>query len=169
MVSSSLQLAPRIEEVFGTEQIRWGRPPSTDTLYMAFSAKKPSHRLSGEKNGVSAAGVLFLGVLGSPFIGYQQDQDMRQRLAKEHGTLLAQVAGPVKPSIFGETPSLDQEKIKALDAAASKELTTVQADSKRGAFANIAVLPAFMLLCYLGMWLYYRSKGGYKPVDLGGH
>jgi DHA2 family metal-tetracycline-proton antiporter-like MFS transporter len=27
-------------------------------------------------NGVSAVGVLFLGVLGSPFIGYQQDQDM---------------------------------------------------------------------------------------------
>jgi len=29
-------------------------------------------------NGVSAVGVLFLGALGSPFIGYQQDQDMHQ-------------------------------------------------------------------------------------------
>jgi branched-subunit amino acid transport protein len=120
-------------------------------------------------NGVSAVGVLFLGVLGSPFIGYQQDQDMHQRLTKDHGALLAKVAGPAKPSIFGETPSLDQEKIKALDEASSKELTAVQADSKRGAFTNIAVLPGFMLVCYLGMWLYYRSKGGYKPVSIGGH
>lgn len=118
-------------------------------------------------NGVSAVGVLFLGVLGSPFIGYQQDKDIHARLEKDHGALLAQVSGPAKPSIFGETPSLDQDKIKALPPAATQELTAVQADSKRGAFTNIAVLPAFMLLCYLGMWLYFRAKGGYKPVALG--
>jgi MFS transporter, DHA2 family, metal-tetracycline-proton antiporter len=120
-------------------------------------------------NGVSAVGVLFLGVLGSPFIGYQQDKDMHDRLTKDHGALLAKVSGPVKSSIFGETPSLDQEKIKALDQAGTKELTAVQADSKRGAFTNIAVLPGFMLVCYLGMFLWFRAKGGYKPVAIGGH
>jgi MFS family permease len=120
-------------------------------------------------NGVSAVGVLFLGVLGSPLIGYQQDQDMHERLTKDHGALLAKVAGPVKPSIFGETPSLDQEKIKVLDEASAKELNAVQADSKRGAFTNIAVLPGFMLVCYLGMFLWFRAKGGYKPVAIGGH
>lgn len=117
-------------------------------------------------NGVSAVGVLFLGVLGSPFIGYQQDQDMHQRLTKDHSALLAKVAGPAKPSIFGETPSLDQKKIQALNEASTKELTAVQADSKRGAFTNIAVLPGFMLVCYLGMFFWFRAKGGYKPVDL---
>jgi MFS transporter, DHA2 family, metal-tetracycline-proton antiporter len=120
-------------------------------------------------NGVSAVGVLFLGVLGSPFIGYQQDKDMHERLTQDHGALLAKVSGPAKPSIFGETPSLDQEKIKALNAADTQELTAVQADSKRGAFTNIAVLPGFMLICYIGMWLYFRSKGGYKPIAIGGH
>ena len=120
-------------------------------------------------NGVSAVGVLFLGVLGSPFIGYQQDQDMHQRLTKDHGALLAKVEGESKPSIFGSTPSLDQAKIKALDAASASELTAVQADSKRGAFTDIAVLPAFMLLCYLILWFYYRSRGGYKPVAIGAH
>jgi MFS family permease len=117
-------------------------------------------------NGVSAVGVLFLGVLGSPFIGYQQDQDMHKRLSQEHSTLLAQVEGLAKPSIFGSAPSLDQEKIKKLDASGSKELETVQADSKRGAFVNIAVLPTFMLICYLGMWFWFRSRGGYKPVEI---
>jgi len=120
-------------------------------------------------NGVSAVGVLFLGVLGSPFIGYQQDQDMHQRLTKDHGALLAKVEGETKPSIFGSTPSLDQAKIKALDAASATQLTAVQADSKRGAFTDIAVLPAFMLLCYLILWFYYRSRGGYKPVAIGAH
>lgn len=120
-------------------------------------------------NGVSAVGVLFLGVLGSPFIGYQQDQDMHERLSKDHSALLAKVSGPSKPSIFGETPSLDQEKIKTLDEASVKELTLVQADSKRGAFTNIAVLPGFMLVCYLGLFLWFRSRGGYKPIEIGGH
>lgn len=120
-------------------------------------------------NGVSAVGVLFLGVLGSPFIGYQQDQDVHHRLNNEHSALLAKVNGPEKPSIFGSAPSLDQEKIKALSEADTTELTAVQAESKRGAFTDIAVLPSFMLLCYLFMWIYFRAKGGYKPVAIGGH
>lgn len=120
-------------------------------------------------NGVSAVGVLFLGVLGSPFIGYQQDQDLHARLSKDHSALLAKVEGEAKPSIFGSTPSLDQAKIKALDAAGAEELNKVQADSKRGAFSDIAVLPSFMLLCYLVMWFYFRRKGGYKPVAIGAH
>lgn len=117
-------------------------------------------------NGVSAVGVLFLGVLGSPFIGYQQDKDMHHRLAAEHAPLLKRVEGPEKPSLFGSTPSLDQDKIKALDAAAAKELSVAQSDSKRGAFASIAILPSFMLACYLLMFFYFKAKGGYKPVEI---
>lgn len=118
-------------------------------------------------NGVSAVGVLFLGVLGSPFIGYQQDNDMHARLTSGHAPLLAKVEGAAKESIFGRTPSLDQDKIKSLDAAAAAELTSVQAASKRGAFAKIAVLPTFMLACYLIMLLWFKSRGGYKPVEIG--
>jgi len=118
-------------------------------------------------NGVSAVGVLFLGVLGSPYIGYQQDLDMDKRLsATEHSALHAQVKGEAKPGIFGSAPTLDQEKIKALPKAQTQELETVQAASKRSVFITIALLPGFMLACYLGLFAYFRSKGGYKPVDL---
>ena len=118
-------------------------------------------------NGVSAVGVLFLGVLGSPYIGYKQDLDMDQRLsAATHSALYAQVKGESKPGIFGSAPTLDQEKIKALPAAQHQELETVQAASKRSVFITIAILPSFMLACYLGLFAYFRSKGGYKPVDL---
>ena len=117
-------------------------------------------------NGVSAVGVLFLGVLGSPYIGYKQDQDMHERLAGAHAPLLQKIDGGPKPTIFGSAPSLDQEKIKALPAAEQKELETVQGASKRSVFVTIAVLPSFMLLCYIGMFMYFKAKGGYKPVDL---
>jgi hypothetical protein len=36
-------------------------------------------------NGVSAVGVLFLGVLGSPYIGYKQDVDLDKRLKSPAG------------------------------------------------------------------------------------
>ena len=118
-------------------------------------------------NGVSAVGVLFLGVLGSPYIGYKQDLDMDQRLsAATHSALYAQVKGESKPGIFGSAPTLDQEKIKALPAPQHQELETVQAASKRSVFITIAILPSFMLACYLLMFVWFKTKGGYKPVDV---
>ncbi len=118
-------------------------------------------------NGVSAVGVLFLGVLGSPYIGYQQDLDMDQRLsATAHRALHEQIQGEAKPGIFGSAPTLDQAKIKTLPAAQAKELETVQAASKRSVFTTIALLPTFMAFCYVGLFFYFRAKGGYKPVAL---
>lgn len=121
-------------------------------------------------NGVSAVGVLFLGVLGSPYIGYKQDLDMEKRLTStEHTALYAQVKGESKPGIFGSAPTLDQEKIKALPVDLTKELEVVQAASKRSVFTTIAILPSFMLVCYVGLLLWFRSRGGYKPVEIGDH
>ncbi len=121
-------------------------------------------------NGVSAVGVLFLGVLGSPYIGYKQDLDMEKRLnTADHSALYAQVNGVPKPGIFGSAPTLDQEKIKALPAEKTKELELVQAASKRSVFTTIAILPSFMLVCYIGLFLWFRSRGGYRPVEIGEH
>jgi len=118
-------------------------------------------------NGVSAVGVLFLGVIGSPLIGYKQDIDLNKTLATGHSALLKQIEGAPKPAIFGTSPSLDQEKIKTLDAAQKDELEKVQAGVKQHVFVNIALLPAFMLACYILMWLWFKSRGGYKPVEIG--
>ncbi|MEZ0276384.1 MAG: MFS transporter, partial [Roseimicrobium sp.] len=118
-------------------------------------------------NGVSAIGVLFLGVLGNPYLGYKQDHDQANRLSvPEHAALYAEVKGEEKPSVFGNVPSLDQTKVAALTAEKKAELEKVQAPSKRSQFVTIAILPAFMLVCYILLWLYFKSKGGYKPVSL---
>ncbi len=67
---------------------------------------------------------------------------------------------------MGEVPSLDQAKIKELTKDDQIALEKVQGASKRGSFVRIAVLPSFMLVCYLGLFFYFKSKGGYKPVQL---
>jgi len=117
-------------------------------------------------NGVSAVGVLFLGVLGAPVIGLKQDVDMDKYLSEKHPALHQQVVGTPRPSLIGEVPSLDQSKVKTLPDAQHSIITTAQAEVKRGMFANIAVLPAFMLLCYLIMFFYFKARGGYKPVEI---
>jgi DHA2 family metal-tetracycline-proton antiporter-like MFS transporter len=43
----------------------------------------------------------------------------------------------------------------------------VQAANKRSVFTTISLLPAFMLMCYLGLFFYFRSRGGYQPLALG--
>jgi len=119
-------------------------------------------------NGVSAVGVLFLGVLGSPYIGYKQDLELDKRLnSPAHSTLYAEVKAEPTMSIFGLAPTLDQGKVKALPAERQKELQEVQAVNKRSVFTTIALLPGFMLVCYLGMFFYFRFRGGYQPVAIG--
>ncbi len=118
-------------------------------------------------NGVSAVGVLGLGIIGSPFIGYQQDLEVDKQLSSKQPALYQIVKDQPKASIFGSAPSLSQEKIKALDEKSHKQLEEVQNLSKKGMFLRIAVLPTFMFFCYMAMWFYFRSRGGYKPVALG--
>ena len=116
-------------------------------------------------NGVSAMGVLFLGVIGSPTIGSLQDTDVGAQLKKEQPALLQKIAVPAKPGQSGP-PVLDQEKIKQLPAPELAALEKVQAVSKKNTFLYVATLPSFMLLCYLGLFLHFKRKGGYKPVHI---
>lgn len=118
-------------------------------------------------NGVSAVGVLFLGVYGSPFLGFKQDVDMDARLSAAQPAIHQLVKGETTESFFGSNPSIDQTRLKALPKEQHEAFTAVQAESKRSTFKVIALLPGFMLACYIGLFLYYKSRGGYKPVDIG--
>jgi hypothetical protein len=55
-----------------------------------------------------------------------------------------------------------------LPPPAEDELTSIQRASKKGSFAKVAILPTFMLVCYLILFFYFKSRGGYKPIDLHG-
>ena len=117
-------------------------------------------------NGVSAVGVLGMGIIGSPFLGVLQDREIDKQLKTEHAAIHQRVEGEAKPSIFGDIPSLDATAVASLGKDDAKTLKDIQAQKKQGSFGKIAVLPAFMLLIYLGLFFYFRSRGGYKPVEI---
>ena len=41
--------------------------------------------------------------------------------------------------------------------------------SAQKALANMAVFPAIMLIAYICLFLYFKSRGGYKAEVLAGH
>jgi len=44
--------------------------------------------------------------------------------------------------------------------------TTEVTVSQFNALGKMALFPLFTLACYLGLIMYFRSRGGYKPVHL---
>lgn len=119
-------------------------------------------------NGVSAIGVLGMGVIGAPLMGIWQDTDIDQKLRETVPAIHQQVKGPDAMNLVGIAPSIDGQKVAALPEADQKTVETIQNEFKKKTFARTALLPAFMLLCYIGLFLYFRSRGGYKPVVIGG-
>ena len=118
-------------------------------------------------NGVSAIGVLGLGIFGSPLMGLYQDRNIDADLRAQQPALYSQVRGEEKPTLFGLAPSRKDEVIKALPEADRAKVDAIIKHQKKLAFARQAVLPAFMLVCYLGLFIYFKLRGGYKPVEIG--
>jgi len=66
---------------------------------------------------------------------------------------------------LGAYTAVDDKKVEKLDAAVEEEVKAVVETAKQGALAKVTMFPAFMLLCYIALIVFFNSKGGYKPVD----
>jgi hypothetical protein len=118
-------------------------------------------------NGVSAVGVLGLGIFGSPLMGLFLDKGIDADVKAQQPAIYQKVSGPEKTTMFGASPTMNQSAIASLETADKEKLEAVITHQKKQAFARQAVLPGFMLLCYLGVFVWFKSRGGYKPVEIG--
>ncbi len=123
-------------------------------------------------NGIAGVGMIAVGVLGNPLIGAIQDRDLSAQLKTEQPAIHAEVI-VTKPGILGESSeSVDPARSDQLQKdhpIQYKELEQITATSRQSTLGKIAFLPAIMFLSYLGLILYFRSKGGYKAEVLTGH
>lgn len=135
-------------------------------------------------NAIGGIGMLAVGTLGFPYIGVLQTKTQQDALAQS-----AEVAQAV-PGIVqnGELQVLEEksiyevlkynaisddkvgELVSALPAdkmESAKELVgSVRNGSNQKALRSMAIFPAIMLAGYLGLLLYFKARGGYKPVDI---
>lgn len=125
-------------------------------------------------NGVAAVGMLAAGIVGGPFLGNVQDKQVDKEVAAydtANNTQLHTTYVTIeKTGIFGKYMAVDGDKLKAATNEADKTaIGTIQQGAKKLALETVAILPLVMFLCYLGLLFYFRSKGGYKPIVIGGH
>ncbi|MAS93584.1 MAG: MFS transporter [Verrucomicrobiales bacterium] len=118
-------------------------------------------------NGVSAVGVLGMGVLGAPLMGVWQDTDIDKTLKTDHPAIYQKVQGKEEPNIIGSSPSLNGKAVEELPEEELKVVKGVQNEYKKATFARMALLPAFLFVCYLILFFYFKSRGGYRPQELG--
>lgn len=122
-------------------------------------------------NTIAGVGMLSVGIIGSQFLGFFQDQSVQERLTAldaANNTALHDTYMVPKSGLFGAYESLDLEKVATADEDVKAQIGEVTAEAKKGTLATVAIFPAFMLICYLALIVYFRSKGGYKVVHIDG-
>jgi MFS family permease len=119
-------------------------------------------------NAMGGIGMLAVGILGAPFIGYLQEHSATAKLQSADAALYQTVTKDSK-YLLGAYKAIDPEKVATLDNEAAKEtVKTAITTGQFSALGKMALFPAFMLACYLALIAYFKAKGGYKPVQIGG-
>lgn len=117
-------------------------------------------------NTVAGVGMLAVGIIGAPFMGYVQDRNIDRNLAVEAPVLHGQIMQE-KSSIFGDYRAIDPATTGALLDTEKEQVARITEVSQKEALRTIAFLPVIMMLCYVALILYFRSRGGYRPAELG--
>lgn len=122
-------------------------------------------------NAIAGIGMLTVGIIGGPLIGAIQEKNAQQAITDAQPGAYEKIS--TESSYFlGKYQAIDDSKLGALPEAERQQLGALAKDAKQGALAKVAVFPLVMLVCYLILIGYFRSRGGYQPVDLhagGGH
>jgi len=133
-------------------------------------------------NSVSGIGMLAVGVLGFPYIGSLQEKKAISEIvaleeAKSVPGLVSE--GGIssdfledKEMYLGaiEYQSLKGDDVDKLLENQDEEIKEAVSGARDGsaqkALANMAIFPLIMLITYVLLYLYFKSKGGYKPLDV---
>jgi len=121
-------------------------------------------------NITGGVGMIGAGVIGAVILGFVQDKNIDSRLNaydQVHQTELhSTFATEEKTSIFGDYQAVDQVKLEEASTEERQTVIAIQEDAKKDALKTIALFPIGMLVCYLLLMLYFKSKGGYRAVTL---
>lgn len=118
-------------------------------------------------------GFLSAGLLGGPGLGYSKDRFAAEELQRTNIAVYEQVKAesPSKYLTFAEVYPIQGSELETARSAAERtpEQQVIVEASEAGDRKTLKVdayIPLTMAVIYLLLMLYYRSKGGYRPVAL---
>jgi fucose permease len=115
---------------------------------------------------MGAVGMIAAGVAG-PSMGRIYDLHTIEKLTPELRQLVV-VDGKYSPERAQEII----KKAEAGDPTAKQQKAVLDEALRYGAamtFRYVAILPAILVFLFGAQYLYYRARGGYKAVEIGGH
>ena len=119
-------------------------------------------------NAMGGIGMLAVGILGAPFLGYMQETSATEQLALTSPALSQSVTVENK-YLLGTYRAIDPVKSAAVtNPAGQAALHDAATKGQFTALGKMAMFPAFTFACYLALLLYFKARGGYKAVSLGG-
>ena len=114
-------------------------------------------------NAIAGIGMLTVGIVGGPLIGKMQEDVVAKKMDADTYASIS-----VESSyLLGKYTAVDAAKVGALETEAAAKINEEVKVLKQGALANITIFPIFMLGSYIALLLYFKQKGGYKPVEIG--
>jgi MFS family permease len=117
-------------------------------------------------NAIGGIGMLSVGILGAPFIGYLQESSATKQLAAANPALY-QTVTVEKNYLLGKYQAIDPVKSAAMmDATSTTAITNATTTGQFSALGKMALFPLFMFACYVALLGYFKSRGGYQPVQL---
>jgi MFS family permease len=122
-------------------------------------------------NITTGVGMIAVGIIGAVFLGFVQDTETGNELLnndlKNNTAIHSEYVTVEKTSILGTYHALDMAKVSQAPSAEKSIIDAAQVKAKKEALKTVAILPGIMFVCFLLLFLYFKSKGGYKPVELG--
>jgi MFS family permease len=116
-------------------------------------------------NAIAGIGMLSVGIIGGPLIGRMQEGSAETALTEQMPGVYDEVSSQ-NTYFLGKYTAVDAEKVAALEPAKVEQVQQTVKAAKQNALAKITVFPAFMLVCYIGLLLYFKSRGGYRAVNI---
>jgi hypothetical protein len=117
-------------------------------------------------NALSAVGMISVGILGGPLIGTLQEVSLDQALRRASPALHEGVAEPTQRKFGIDYQPLDKVRIESLSGADQARVQAVITETDQALLGQVAVLPSIMFVCFLGLGLFFRRRGGYRQVEL---
>ncbi|MBM3847547.1 MAG: MFS transporter [Verrucomicrobia bacterium] len=122
-------------------------------------------------------GMMSAGLIGSPGLGYAKDRFATEALAQSNPAALAEYKTPKQSTFLFFSPSdaLDGTKLAEAQKVEASARTPNQAavvaasiTGDRNTLKADAFIPLAMAIIYLALLIYFKSIGGYKPVQIEG-
>ena len=117
-------------------------------------------------NAIAGIGMLAVGILGFPFIGFLQESSVTSAIKEEIPAVYEQVTQEDN-YLLSKYTALNADAVAKLPEEVQLQATEIKERETQGALAKMCMFPAFMLVCYLALIAYFKGKGGYKPKVLG--